>query len=67
MEVDLESLKASKLDIWSKCLINWIRQPRVMWVFGRQILLESECWRKKVGGDFMGGMRRVSQAKQRGR
>ena len=54
----------SKLDIWSKRLINWIARPVVSFDLGRQIMLESGIWRNRVGRDFKGDMRSVSQLLQ---
>ena len=46
---------------WSRCLLNWIKHPRVSWDLGRQILMESDLWKKRAGRDFRNDMRRVSQ------
>ena len=52
---------AVEIGIWSECLLNWIKHPRELWDLGRQILMESESWRKRVGRDFKRDMRGVSQ------
>ena len=52
---------AVEVKIWSKCFLNWIKHPVVLWDLGRQLLLESEVWKKRAGRDFKGDMRSVSQ------
>ena len=50
-----------EVGIWSKCFLNWIKHPRVSCDFGRQIMVESESWKERVGRDFRADMRKVSQ------
>ena len=50
-----------EVGIWSKCFLNWIKHPRVSWDLGRQIMVESESWKERVGRDFRADMRKVFQ------
>ena len=52
---------AVEVRIWSECFLNWIKHPVVLWDLGRQLMLESEVWKKRAGRDFKGDMRNVSQ------
>ena len=58
---------AVEVRIWSKCFLNWIKHPVVLWDLGRQLMLESEVWKKRAGRDFKGDMRNVSLEMEEGR
>ena len=62
-----ESSDVMKLRPGAKCttirceyLLKWIRQPKVSWDLGRQILLSLDDWKGLVGLDYKVHMREIS-------
>ena len=51
---------ARSTDIKCQYLLNWIRQPKVLWDMGRQIMLSLDDWKEFVGLDYKVNMRAIS-------
>ena len=59
---DVEKLRPGAKSTIIRCeyLLKWIRQPRVSWDLGRQILLSLDDWKGLVGLDYKVYMREIS-------